>query len=165
MQPADNGLLHATLKNGPIKDYWQLDIESLRGTGGHAHALHNLTSVTSMAPGFSDALAAAKDTREQPVSTEAQIAFKAATVAKMREQEDENNLPHGTPSWHPARAHHTVDAVDDEAGQPARRARRRLLMSTDCPQHRFLLVRGVCWSSRGVCYGAWGDGVCPLCTK
>ena len=53
-----------------------------------------------------------------------------------------------------------ADAADKvvsmKTGQPARHAHRRLLMSTDCPRDRFLLVRGVCWSSRGVCNGVWG---------
>jgi hypothetical protein len=73
------------------------------------------------------------------------LAHSATRVSSTAQGLDENKLPHGKPSWHPARAHHTVDAVDHEADlktdQSVHRAHRRLLMSTDCPQHRFLLVR------------------------
>ena len=34
---------------------------------------------------------------------------KAATDEKLREEEDDNNLPHGTPSWHPSRAAHHAE--------------------------------------------------------
>ena len=77
---------------------------------------HSATRVTSMAPGLNGVRMAAEDTGEEPVSNEVmESQLKAATAAKLSEEEDENNLPHGTPSWHPARAHHAVDAADDEA--------------------------------------------------
>jgi hypothetical protein len=54
--------------------------------------------------------ATAEDTGEDPVSEQVfESEVKAATEEKLREEEDDNNLPHGTPSWHPARAHHTAE--------------------------------------------------------
>lgn len=60
--------------------------------------------------------ATAEDTGEDPVGPsdpELESEAKAATEEKLREEEEENNLPHGTPSWHPARVH-KHDGADDE---------------------------------------------------
>jgi hypothetical protein len=78
-----------------------------------------------------------------------------------------------------------ADAAERVASLPAedkRRRNRRLLMSPDCPQHRFLLVRTDRWSislgistrklqqcraasSRAISLGTWGFcGRCPLCS-
>jgi len=59
--------------------------------------------------------ATAEDTGEDPVSEQVfESEAKAATAEKLREEEDDNNLPHGTPSWHPARAHHTAEEGGDD---------------------------------------------------
>jgi len=57
---------------------------------------HSATRVTSMAPGLNGVRMAAEDTGEEPVSNEVmESQLKAATAAKLSEEEDENNLPHG----------------------------------------------------------------------
>jgi len=65
--------------------------------------------------------ATAEDTGEEAVSeVKIEAEIKAATEEKLVEEEEENNLPHGTPSWHPARAHNHGEAAEgidvDEAG-------------------------------------------------
>lgn len=58
--------------------------------------------------------ATAQDTGEETVSeVKVEAEIKAATEEKLVEEEEENNLPHGTPSWHPARAHNHGEGAED----------------------------------------------------
>jgi hypothetical protein len=83
-----------------------------------------------------------------------EVAKQHKAEEKLLEQEEKEGLPHGTPSWHPARRHHHGDApiedapvdeaeaAEDQGEGDEKRRRRALLQETELAEGMTVLAAG-----------------------